>query len=104
MDMAREVAGWLATYRAVRLLQRDDVWPLPELRGELQANDRFMNSRWSALLDCPWCLSPYLAAGLLLLRMISPRLHAFLVAVLASSAVAGLLSEGLDALEDHTGG
>jgi hypothetical protein len=105
MDATREVAGWLATYRAVRLLQRDDVWPLPELREKLQSSDTFMLSRWAILLDCPGCLSVWVAAGLGLLRLTVPRVHAFLVAVLAGSAVAVVLSEWMERLEaDTTGG
>jgi hypothetical protein len=102
--VARDLAQWLATYRAVRLLQRDEVWPLPELRAKLQGNDAFMATRWSALLDCPWCLSIWLAGGLVLLRMISPRVHDALVAILAASAVTGLLSEVTDRWESEPGG
>lgn len=96
------IADWLACYRAVRLLQRDEVWPLPELRAKLVANDRFMTSRWSQLLDCPWCLSIHVGVGLWVLRMVCPRLHQFLVMILASSAVAGVITEGLDALDALT--
>ena len=98
------IADWLACYRAVRLLQRDHVWPMPELRARLEASDAFMSSRWSMLLDCPWCLSVWVAAALVLLRMISPRVHDALVAVLAASAVAGLLSEVTDRWESESGG
>ena len=101
--MGAVLIEWLATYRAVRLLQRDDVWPLPELREQIMR--RYGGSRWSTLLDCPGCLSVWVAAGLGLLRLASPRVHAFLVAVLASSAVASILSEWMDRLEaDTTGG
>jgi hypothetical protein len=82
------IAEWLATYRAVRLLQRDDVWPLPELREQIM--NRYGASRWSVLLDCPGCLSVWVAAGL---------------GLLASSAVAVILSEWMERREaDTTGG
>lgn len=94
---------WLAVYRAVRLLQRDDVWPLPELREKIMI--RYGASRWSTLLDCPGCLSIWVAGALGLLRLAAPRVHAFLVALLASSAVAAILSEWMDRQEaDTTGG
>ena len=91
-----ELATWLAVYRATRLLQRDEVPPLPELRAKLM--DRYGTSRWSVLMDCPWCLAIWLAAALLVLRAASPRLHAALVAVLAASAVTGIITEAVDAV------
>jgi hypothetical protein len=90
------VAEWLACYRAVRLLQRDEVWPLPEVRARLM--DRYGTSRWSVLLDCPWCLSVWVAAGLGVLRLTCPRLHAALVAVLAASAAVGIITEAVDTM------
>jgi hypothetical protein len=90
------LADWLAVYRATRLLQRDDVWPLPEVRAKIM--DRYGTSRWSVLLDCPWCLSVWVAAGLLVLRAACPRLHAALVAVLAASAVTGIITHLVDAV------
>lgn len=90
------VASWLAVYRLTRLVQRDDVWPLPEVRAKIMA--RYGATRWSALLDCPWCASPWIAAGLLVLRAAAPRLHTALVSVLAASAVAGIVTEAMDAV------
>jgi hypothetical protein len=92
----RQVAEWLACYRAVRLLQRDEVWPLPEARAE--AMRRWGHSRWSVLLDCPWCLSVWVAAALGVLRLACPRLHAALVAVLAASAATGIITDAVDVL------
>lgn len=98
MDVAtgRTAAEWLACYRAVRLLQRDHVPPLPIVRAKLM--DRYGTNPWSVLLDCPWCLSVWIAAGLLVLRAACPRLHAALVAVLAASAVTGIITEAVDAV------
>jgi uncharacterized protein DUF1360 len=90
------LAQWLACYRAVRLLQRDDVPPLPALRDWLMA--RYGARPASALLDCPWCLSVWVAAALLVLRAACPRLHAALVALLAASAVTGIITEVMDAV------
>jgi hypothetical protein len=89
---------WLAVYRLTRMAQRDDVWPLPEIR--LAVMGRWGTSRWSALLDCPWCLSVWVAGGLWVLRLAAPRLHAAVTMILASSAVAGLLTEALDAVTE----
>lgn len=90
----RDVAFWLAVYRATRLLQRDTVPPLPAVRDKLMA--RYGATPASELLDCPWCLSIWLAAALGLLRVACPRLGDALVTVLAASAVAGLATEALD--------
>jgi len=87
----------LAVYRATKLLQQDDLPPLPEIREKLM--DKYGASPWSALLDCPWCLSVWVAGGSVLLRRIAPRLWGVLARVLASSAVAGLITAGLAALE-----
>lgn len=41
---------------------------------------------------CPWCLSPYVAVAVLAARRFVPRLWGPVAAVLAASAVTGLLS------------
>lgn len=87
----------LAVYRATRLLQQDDLPPLPQIREKLM--QRYGASPWSALLDCPWCLSVWTGAGLLALRRVAPRIHDVLVRVLASSAVTGMISEWLANME-----
>jgi hypothetical protein len=87
----------LAVYRATRLLQRDDLPPLPALREKLM--DRYGTSPWSALLDCPWCLSIWLGFGSQLIRRALPRIWRIGASALASSAMAGLISEWLDNLE-----
>lgn len=90
------LAYWLAVYRATRLLQRDTVPPLPALRDTLM--NRYGATSASELLDCPWCLSIWLAALLGLLRLACPRLGDALITVLAASAVTGLATEALDAV------
>jgi hypothetical protein len=51
------------------------------------------------LIDCPWCLSVWVAGGSRLLRTVAPRLWRVLAGVLASSAVAGVISEWLASME-----
>lgn len=87
----------LAVYRATRLLQQDDLPPLPQLREQLM--ERYGASPWSALLDCPWCLSVWVAGASRLLRAVAPRLWRIGAGVLASSAVAGMISEWLASLD-----
>jgi hypothetical protein len=87
----------LAVYRATKLLQDDDLPPLPAIRDKLM--QRWGATPWSALIDCPWCLSVHLAAILLICSKIAPRLTRLTVRVLAYSAVTGLISETVSWLE-----
>lgn len=87
-DVAVDV---LATYRLTRLLQQDDLPPLPAVRDRLM--QRLESSPWSALIDCPWCLSVWLGFGVVLLRRVCPRLWDPIAAALAASAVTGVLSQ-----------
>jgi hypothetical protein len=87
----------LAVYRATRLLQQDEVPPVARLRERLM--QRYGTSPWSALLDCPWCLSVWLGGASVALRHLAPRFWRIGASVLASSAVAGVISEWLASLE-----
>jgi len=87
----------VAVYRATKLLQQDDIPPLPHIREELM--QRYGASPWSALLDCPYCLSVWLAGGAVIFRRVAPRVWRVLARVLASSAVAGVISEVLDSYQ-----
>lgn len=87
----------LAVYRATKLLQQDDLPPLPELRDRLM--QRYGASPWSALLDCPWCLSVWVAIASRVIRAVAPRFWRVGATVLASSAVAGVISEWMASLE-----
>lgn len=51
--------GVLAVARAVRLVVDDDYPPMETLR---EAYLRHSPQRWNALIECPWCVAPYLAA------------------------------------------
>jgi hypothetical protein len=87
----------VAVYRATKLLQQDDIPPLPRIREKLM--QRYGASPWSALLDCPWCLSIWVAGGAVAFRRVAPRVWRVLARVLASSAVAGVISEALEHME-----
>lgn len=87
----------VAVYRATKLLQQDDIPPLPQIREKLM--QRYGASPWSALLDCPWCLSIWVAGGAVAFRRVAPRVWRVLARVLASSAVAGVISEMLEYVE-----
>lgn len=96
-DKTDHVLEALAVYRATKLLQDDDLPPLPAIRDKLMA--RYGTSPWSALLDCPWCLSVWVGAASVGLRHLAPRFWRIGASVLASSAVAGVISEWLANLE-----
>jgi hypothetical protein len=49
--------------------------------------------RLVAFITCPWCVSPYVASGVILLQALAPAACLLITAVLASSMVAGLLAE-----------
>lgn len=87
----------VAVYRLTRLLQRDEIPPLPAARDKLM--QRYGASPWSQLLDCPWCLGIWVAALAVLARRVSPRMWRVLARVLASSAVTGVISEWLVSIE-----
>lgn len=90
-SVADVVVDVLATYRLTRLLQQDDLPPLPAVREWLMK--RFGSSPWSALIDCPWCLGVWCGLGVSLLRRVCPRLWDPIAHALAASAVTGLLSQ-----------
>jgi hypothetical protein len=92
----RDVAYWLAVFRATRLLQIDQVPPLPQVRARIM--DRYGATPWSQLLDCPWCLSVWVAGLLWVLRLACPRLADAVIGILAASAVTGLVSQAVDEL------
>lgn len=50
-------------------------------------------SKIGYLFTCPWCMSIWMAAFLTAVRELSPISYKILSEILASSAVAGILSE-----------
>lgn len=73
----------LAVYRLTRLLTRD------KLTEKLRAKMEELSLGY--LSTCPWCISPYIAVG-----VVAARRHRWwgpIAEVLAFSAVAGIVSE-----------
>lgn len=85
------VVDALAVYRLTRLAQRDEVWPVREAREIYETVTS--ESRWRDLADCPWCLSMWVAAGVVFARWRWPRAWRVLSRILAGSAAAGLLTK-----------
>lgn len=88
---AEVVIDAVAVYRLTRLLQRDTVPPVAEIREWLM--EHYSDRRWAELLDCPWCASVWIAALVALARWRFPRAWPVLARVLAGSAVTGLLGQ-----------
>ncbi len=91
MNATETVVDALAVARLTKLLQEDQVYPMPEIRDALMA--RWSDRRWADLIDCPWCLSVHLAAGVALARWKFPRAWPVLARILAGSQVTGTLAE-----------
>lgn len=83
------VVDALAVYRLTRLVQEDTLTEPAREAVALVLGE----SRWSELLHCPWCLSVWLAGGVVLARRVFPRAWPAVARVLAYSAVTGLLTE-----------
>jgi hypothetical protein len=49
--------------------------------------------RLAQFITCPWCVSPYLAIGVVMLQALAPTACLYVTAVLAFSLLAGLLAE-----------
>lgn len=88
----------IAVYRLVRLLQKDTLPPLPALRGKLM--DRHGAHPLSELIDCPWCLSPYVYVLLRCARRLAPKLTDFAVRALVASAFTGVASTVVERLAE----
>ncbi len=79
--------GALAVYRLTRLVVDDEVTrPLRDLAGD------DLTRPLAYLVSCPWCVSPYVGAAWAALTVYAPRTARAAGAVLAWSAVSGLLS------------
>lgn len=80
----------LAVYRGARLLTRDSIPLFARPRDAIA-------SRWAGhavadLVTCPWCVSVYLGAAAVTLRLVVPTWWSLVSLALAYSAVAGFLS------------
>lgn len=67
--VAAVLVGVISVARTARLLIHDDFPPLMWARARVLArfpeDDRGEVSRWSKIIECHYCLTPYLSAGML---------------------------------------
>lgn len=78
----------LAVFRLTRLVTEDHL-PFGPLRDRL--NRRDPDSLAAELVSCPWCVSMYAAMLVLGLHAVLPHAWPYAAAVLAFSAITGLL-------------
>lgn len=93
----------LAVARLTRLVTADTITaPLRQrLAGQKPAHMSLGGERvlvvarpkLAEFIACPWCVSPYLSIGVILLQALAPAVCLLVSAVLAFSMVAGLLAE-----------
>lgn len=86
----------VAVYRIVRFIQRDS---LIETQREWVIN-RYGHLKITELATCPWCLSIWVAAGVVTARHVAPRLWGMIARGLAFSAGAGVITGLVDKLDD----
>lgn len=91
----------LATYRLTRLVVKDGIMKTPRdavLRWALKpAWGRARHPKIAELVECPWCVSMYAAAAVLVMRRSSAGRG--LLAVLALSAAAGGMAEIIETID-----
>lgn len=81
-----------STYRLTKLVNEDYL--LKDLRQKVWAKYP-KNTKIGYLFTCPWCMSIWMAAGLLLIKQVSPKFYDELCLLLTASAVTGLMHERL---------
>lgn len=94
--MTEDVLDALAVWRIVRFVQRDSLIEEPR---EAMIN-RWGHLKIMELVTCPWCLSIWVAAGVVLARAVAPRLWGKIARGLAFSAGAGVITGLVDQLDD----
>lgn len=75
----------LAVLRLTRLVTRDRITRRPRNWVWEHASEPI-----AGLVDCPWCVSMYVAFGVVAARRFAPRAWSPIAAALAMSEVAGL--------------
>jgi hypothetical protein len=87
------VVDALATFRLVRLWTADSYPPVKAAREKVeQVVEREHGAAWADGVGCPWCVSVWIAGGVIAARRVTPRGWDVLARALAFSAVAGFLS------------
>lgn len=95
MTLQQTALTSVATYRLTKLVIDDYI--TSDLRDKaFDEIDRLppkIAEKLTYFLTCPWCVSIWAAAFLVLLRKITPNLTSALEVLLTSSAITGLIYE-----------
>lgn len=83
------IVDFLAVYRLTRLAQMDDILEGPRWKVQRRLVD---HPKLLELTTCPWCLSVWIAFGVVFLRRVAPRFWNPIATALAASAVAGIVT------------
>lgn len=105
MDGIRLAVQAAAAYRITRLIQEDELPPMPQLRRKM--NDvvarevtagKFdtLQQQLIYMVGCPWCLGFWVSVAVLLADALAPRLWRPLATALALSAAVGHARTKLD--------
>lgn len=87
----------LATYRATRLINEDEILREPReiVLEKLYDSKHPLAAKAAYFITCPWCVSIWAAGGLLLLKQVSRPTYDLVTEVLAASAVTGAIASRL---------
>ncbi len=105
MNGVRLAVQAAAAYRITRLIQEDQLPPLPWLRDKMataQVGIDFSKNRGKLqdqmiyMVNCPWCLGFWVSVAVLAADAIAPRVWRPLATALALSAAVGLARTRLD--------
>ena len=87
----RVLVNVLAGYRILRLMQVDDIFTRPRTWVWVNMTKRKRLKYWAVLVDCPWCLGVWVAAGVVFANAYMGKPWEILANILAYSAVIGFL-------------
>lgn len=85
------LADALACHRITRLIHEDTVFDRPRDAAKQWLHDEG-HTKVLELAGCPWCISVYVAVGVVAARRLVPRAWAPAARALAVSSVAGIIS------------
>lgn len=89
--MLDRITDAIACYRLTKLAIEDEI--TQPIRDRLVGDRNPDDSRWAYLWTCPWCMSIWVAAGIVFARRRAPGAWRPTAEVLAMSAITGWLAE-----------
>lgn len=96
MNLDWVLTGWaavyvLAAYRLTRLITHDSLPPVKRLRDYVL--NRWGDSPWSELADCPWCMGFWVSVGTtILVSTPAAMVYRWVAVPLAIATIIGLIA------------